>query len=85
MFVDVLGEIEHVMRDIEDLRGALGVLNAVDTTARRLLAFGMIDAKAHRDPDDIMPCLLHHPGHDRRIHPAGHGDEYLFIISVYHF
>ena len=80
MLVNVLGEIQNIVRNIEDLRRALGVLNAVHATARRLLAVGVIDAKAHRDPDDIMPGVLHHPGHDRRIHPARHSDEDFFLF-----
>lgn len=73
------------MRNIEDLRGAPGVLDAVDAATRRLLAVRMIDAKAHRDPHDIVALVLHHPGDNRRIHPAGHCDEDFSLILSHNY
>ena len=43
VLVDLFGKIQDVVRDADDLRRALGVLNPVDAAAGRLLAVGMID------------------------------------------
>ena len=57
IFVDIMGEIKHIMRDIKDICRALGISNAVNAAARGLAVI-VRDVKTHGHPDGVIAGFL---------------------------
>jgi len=84
-FFELRFEIDDVMREIQVLRDALGVVYIVERAAAVLcgtliregaLKFGQtaLVPQLHGQADDWAVLLLEHGRDGRRIHAAGHGD-----------
>ena len=70
--VEVVGEVEHVVRDAE-LRGdAPGVLDVGDAATAGV---GLAAPQLEGDAGDVVPLLEQQRGRDRRVDPAAHRDE----------
>ena len=71
--VELVGEVEHVVRDAELGGDAPGVLDVGDAAAPGV---GLAAPELERDAGDVVALLEQQRGRDRRVDPAAHRDEH---------
>jgi hypothetical protein len=69
--VVVVGEVEHVVRDVELGRDAAGVLDVGGAAAPGV---GLAAPQLERDAGDVVAALDQQRGRDRRVDAAAHRD-----------
>ena len=78
VLAEALGEVPHVERDADDVRGAAGVARVLDgATATRARAERLrVRREGEVDSGHVMPCFRGAGGGDGGVHAAGHGGQY---------
>jgi hypothetical protein len=68
--------VQHVMRDVEQVGHAPGIMDVLAGAAGALAAHGgAVVVELQGGADHLMPLGLKQPGDDAAVHAAGHGDK----------
>ena len=84
--LELLLDVENVMRDSQTLAHPPGIFHVVQGTASLVMGgqVGLVQAvELHGHADHVIPLAAQQQGCDRRIHPAAHGDDNFFCHRNY--
>src|SRR3989339_874576 len=79
LFLKIFIKIQNIMFYPQLMGHPAGVFYALNTTAGRPFFTGLLEAKAHRNPDDLITFPLQKARGHRRIHPPGHRHHYFYL------
>ncbi len=79
--VERVGEVEHVVRDVELRRDPSRVLDVADAAAAGV---GLAAPELERDTRDVVALLEQERSRDRRVDPTAHRDEHALAHARAH-